>query len=211
MTTTRSYTSPLRDEKARATREAILQALYDLMAAAEGEIGMEAIAQRAGVQKRTIFRHFSTKEELFAAFWPWLNARIGASVSPATTRDIVEGPRRAFPLFEEHEPAMRAALHSRTGREMRNGTVEARRQHFAAALAPVCAALAPDEARRVTALAHLLYSASAWEVLKDYGGLSGAQAGEAASWALGVILSAVPTGEASADVASQRKDDRDDA
>ncbi|QDL94313.1 TetR/AcrR family transcriptional regulator (plasmid) [Paroceanicella profunda] len=213
MTTTRTYNSPLRDEKARATREAILQALYELMNGAEetAEIGMDAIAERAGIRKRTIFRHFSTKEELFAAFWPWLNARIGASVSPRAPRDVIDGPRQAFPLFEAHDAAMRAALHTRTGREMRMGTVEARRLHFANALAPVCASLAPEEARRVTALAHLLYSASAWEVLKDYGGLSGAQAGEAASWALEVILSAVTKGEIRADVASQRKDERDEA
>ncbi|MBE9640665.1 TetR family transcriptional regulator [Salipiger mangrovisoli] len=213
MTATRTYNSPLRDEKARATREAILQALYDLMKDAEdsSEIGMDAIAGRAGVQKRTVFRHFSTKEELFAAFWPWLNARIGASVSPRAPRDVLDGPRHAFPLFDDHEAAMRAALHTRTGREMRMGTVEARRIHFANALAPVCVSLAPEESRKVTALAHLLYSASAWEVLKDYGGLSGAQAGEAASWALEVILSAVTKGDVRADIASQRKDERDEA
>lgn len=205
--TTRSYRSPLREEKARETREAILEALYGLMdAAAPDEIGMDAIARRAGVERRTVFRHFATKEELYAAFWPWLNARIGASPTPGTPEDIVDGPRRAFPQFDAHEAAMRAALHTRTGREMRAGTVAGRRILFAQALAPVLAALPAAEARRVEALAHLLYSASAWEVLKDYGGLSGAQAGETASWALEVILSAVTRGEASADAMSQKED-----
>lgn len=212
MATTRAYNSPLREEKARATREAILAALHDLMqgAAAPDEIGMEAIAQQAGLQRRTIFRHFASKDQLLSAFWPWLNDRIGASPTPRVLADIIEGPRRVFPRFEAHEAAMRAALHSPTGREMRAGTVESRRTLFAQALAPVCAGLPSAEARKVEALAHLLYSASAWEVLKDYGGLDGAQAGETASWALGVILSAVTPGGCVADMASRSKESSDE-
>jgi hypothetical protein len=202
----------MREAKAQETREAILQALYDLMGSSSetDDIGLDMIAQRAGIQRRTIFRHFATREQLFAAFWPWLNARIGASPTPHTPGDILDGPRQAFPRFDVHDAAMRAALHTRTGREMRMGTVQARRIHFANALAPVTAGLSREDASRVEALAHLLYSASAWEVLKDYGGLSGAQAGQTASWALEVILSAVPGGEVSADVASQRKENSDE-
>lgn len=210
--TTRVYNSPLREQKARATREAILEALYGLMddAAAPDDIGMDDIARRAGIERRTVFRHFATKEDLYAAFWPWVNARIGVSPTPRSAADIVDGPRHAFSRFEAHEGAMRAALHSRTGREMRAGVVEDRRILFADALAPVCAGLASEDVAKVEALAHLLYSASAWEVLKDYGGLSGAQAGEAASWALEVILSAVTKGEFRADVTSHQKDESDE-
>ena len=46
MAETRSYNSPLREEKARETREAILHALYRLMStsAVPDEISMDAIA-----------------------------------------------------------------------------------------------------------------------------------------------------------------------
>ncbi|MBZ6076351.1 TetR/AcrR family transcriptional regulator [Microvirga puerhi] len=82
MSSVRAYNSPLREEKTRETREAILAALFELMdsASAPDEISTEAIAQKAGVQRRTIFRHFATKDDLLAAFWPWLNARIGAAM-----------------------------------------------------------------------------------------------------------------------------------
>lgn len=192
----RSYNSPLRQEKARETREAILKALYRLMSASgmPDEISMETIATEAGVQRRTVFRHFPTKDDLLAAFWPWLNDMMGASIAPKDVDAIVEGPTEAFPRFDAHEAAIRASLHSRTGRDMRAAMIAGRRLIFAAALAPRLAHLSPAEARRVEALAHLLYSASAWEVLKDYGGLTGAQAGEAASWALETILSAVASG-----------------
>lgn len=208
MADARSYNSPLREEKSRETREAILAALYRLMNAANApdEISMDAIAAEAGVQRRTVFRHFPAKDDLLAAFWPWLNGHIGASTAPKTAGDLVAGPKQAFPLFDTHEAAMRASLHSRTGRDMRMGMVETRRLHFAGALAPALAGLSPADARRIEALAHLLYSASAWEVLKDYGGLTGAQAGDAASWALETILSAVASGFAVADVSSGAKE-----
>lgn len=200
MTIPRSYNSPVREEKLRETREAILSALLTLMqpSALPDDISMEAIASEAGIQRRTIFRHFANKDDLLLAFWPWLNARIGASTKPETLQDVVAGPLQTFPLFDRHEPAMRAALHSRTGRQMRLATVPARRLNFSAALAPLLDALPADQRRKIEALAHLLYSASAWEVLKDYGGLDGTQAGETASWALDLILSAAKSAETAA-------------
>lgn len=212
MSNVRAYNSPLRDRKAQETREAILMALYALMVeeGAPDEIAMEAIAQQAGVQRRTVFRHFPSKTDLLTAFWPWLNARIGTTVAPETLRDLLDGPKATFPKFDAHEGALRAALHSRTGRDMRQGTVPARRAGFAAALAPVTGGLSPAEARKLEALAHLLYSAPAWEVLKDYGGLTGPEAGETASWALRVILSAVAPATIVADATSHTKEIRDE-
>ncbi len=90
---------------------------------------------------------------------------------------------------------------------MRSGTVADRRREFSAALAPVLGALSDVERLKIEALAHLLYSASAWEVLKDYGGLDATQAGEAASWALELILSSVDTGNAVADPTIATKGD----
>jgi AcrR family transcriptional regulator len=195
MTNIRTYKSPLRDQKAQETREAILQALYDLMSEekAPDDISIEVIAQRAGIQRRTVFRHFPVKSDLLTAFWPWLNDRIGAAIVPQSAQDILAGPKTTFLKFDMHEGAMRAAIHSQTGREMRLGTVADRRTNFAKALAPVTKGLSQQDRQKVEALAHLLYSASAWEILKDYGGLTGADAGDAASWTLKVILSAVTT------------------
>jgi AcrR family transcriptional regulator len=212
MSTVRAYNSPARDEKARETREAILTALFELIESAGDapeDISTELIARKAGVERRTLFRHFAAKDDLLAAFWGWLNARIGVSTTPETLREIVDGPRGAFPRFDAYEALIRAALHSRTGRDMRRGTVANRRASFAHALAPAVASLPASEAGKVEALAHLLFSAPAWEVLKDYGGLTGAQAGETASWAIEVILSAVSSGRSPADATSQPKETDD--
>jgi AcrR family transcriptional regulator len=151
------------------------------------------------VQKRTVFRHFETREALFDAFWIWFNKRLALVLAPDTAAALIAAPREAFARFDEAEGVVRASLQSASGRAMRNRGVTARRQAFATALASALAGLPEDERRRVTALAHLLYSAPAWEVMKDFGGLSGREAGEAASWALELILSAVSRSESVAD------------
>lgn len=213
MTQKRAYTSPVREERAKATRDAILTALFEAMQSVEtpDEIGMALIARKAGVERRTIFRHFETREKLFAAFWDWLNDNIGVSPSPRLQEDIVNGPRHAFARFDDFDAVMRAMLHTQTGREMRANTIANRQSLFAGALEEAVADLTEEERSKVVALAHLLYSASAWEVLKDYGGLTGAQAGEAASWALEVILSAVTQSNDLADKTSHAKETGDDS
>lgn len=64
----RKYTLKLRAEQQQATRERIVEAAMQL----HGEIGprettISAIADRAGVQRLTVYRHFSDDTELFGA------------------------------------------------------------------------------------------------------------------------------------------------
>lgn len=193
MSDRRSYNSPLRAAQAEETRERVLLALERRLAASGGaeEVSIEQVASEAGVEKRTVFRHFETRDALFDAFWTWFNDRLALRTRPATEAELIAGPREAFARFDALDGVIRASLHSPSGRAMRARRVAARREAFARSLAAPLAGLPEAEARRVLALAHLLYSAPAWEVLKDYGGLDGEGAGEAASWALALILSAV--------------------
>ena len=82
---------------------------------------------------------------------------------------------------------------------MRLANLPHRRAAFAASLAPLTSGMDPAQKARIEALSHLLYSAAAWEVLKDYGGLTGAEAGETAAWALELLLSAAASAASIAD------------
>jgi AcrR family transcriptional regulator len=199
----RPYNSPLRAAQAEDTRERILQALERLLSQLpESDVPFDAIAVEAGVERRTIFRHFETREALFDAFWLWFNARQGFVITPADPAELIDAPKAAFARFDLTEGVVRSSLHSASGRAMRRRATPARRAAISAALAPVTKDLSHDDAALVTALAHLLYSAPAWEVMKDFGGLTGTQAGQAASWALRLILSAASRGDVTADPAS---------
>lgn len=194
----RPYKSSLREEQAKATRDRILSAAIDLMQTGE-DASMDAIAKAAGVERRTVFRHFETRETLLGAAFQWLNDRLGVVLAPGDPAALVQAIRDGFARMDGLEGAVRAGLHSRAGRDMRLANLPRRHAAFAASLAPVTASLPAADKARIEALAHLLYSAAAWEVLKDYGGLTGAEAGQTAAWALERLLSAAASFPADAD------------
>ena len=74
---------------------------------------------------------------------------------------------------------------------MRMAAVAPRRRAFREALSEATRGASAAERRRLEAVVHALYSASAWEAMRDYAGVSGAQAGDAASWALAILVDAV--------------------
>jgi AcrR family transcriptional regulator len=188
----RPYTSPLRQARALETRERILAGVADWLQRGEpGELTLEAVAEEAGVERRTLFRHFATRETLLAAFWVWINARIAPSTLPGSLDELIAAPRETFARFDDEEGVIRASLHSAAGRAMRMAAVGARRAAFRAALREATRGASAADRRRLEAVVHALYSASAWGAMRDYAGVSGARAGDAASWALAVLVDAV--------------------
>lgn len=195
----RKYTSPARDLRASETRERILAAVAGWMqAATHGEFTFDDIAQRAGVERRTVFRHFETKEILLESFWLWINEHGIPSTQPRTLDELIDGPKVVFPKFDEAEGVIRGSLHTRAGRLMRMGAVSVRREAFHNALLEVTQGATKEDQRRLEAVAHALYSAATWEVMRDYAGVTGDQAGDAAAWALSILINTVRKGPGSA-------------
>lgn len=190
--TRRTYTSPLREARALETRERILEGVARWMQdGAHDEFTLDAVARVAGVERRTVFRHFATKEALLEAFWGWINQRLTPRTLPGTLDELIEAPRETFARFDEQEGVIRASLHTPAGRAMRLAAADARRKAFRAALSEVTQDVSAADRRRLEAVAHVLYSAAAWETMRDYAALTGAQAGDAASWALSVLAGAM--------------------
>lgn len=187
--TRRRYSSPLRQAQAGETRERILGAFAELVAeAGDREVSFEELGRRAGVERRTVFRHFPTRADLLAAFWVWINRRLSPQALPEQLEDLRTLPPQVFAGFDRHENIIRASLHTKAGRAMRLAAMPERRRRFRAALAEVSAPLPPSERRALQGVVHLLYSAAAWETLKDYCGMSGREAGRTVAWALDRVL-----------------------
>lgn len=188
----RRYESPLRQAQAEETRRRILAAVETLLQAEpEKPLSFDAVAAASGVERRTVFRHFPNKDALLAAFWTWLNQRVALRTWPETEADLRTMPAETFAGFDRHEGVIRAALASASGREMRMGVNADRQAAFRASLAAAARGVDPRRAEHAAAVAQLLYSASAWQSLKDYWGLDGREAGEAVSWAIGALAEAL--------------------
>lgn len=85
----------------------------------QGELTLDEVARRAGIERRTIFRHFATKESLLETFWAWINERVIPRTLPGPLEELVAGPRETFARFDDFEGVIRSSLHSPTGRAMR--------------------------------------------------------------------------------------------
>ncbi|WP_246215800.1 TetR/AcrR family transcriptional regulator [Microvirga makkahensis] len=193
--TARKYESPLRQAQAEETRQRILAAVARLFETAPEEaLSFDAIAEEAGVQRRTVFRHFTNKDTLLEAFWAWTNQQVALRTWPETEADLVAMPPETFAGFDRHEGLIRAALTSRSGREMRLRANPERQAAFRRSLADVTQGLDPLRAKQAVAVIQLLYSAPAWHTLKDYWNLDGQEAGEAVSWAISTLLDALRHG-----------------
>lgn len=179
----------LRDAHKDLTRERILEAALDCLNDEElDQLTVEGVAARAGVTKRTIYRHFATREDLLKATWPQMQKRVGSRGFPSTARDAVQKPLALFPTFDAMAGAVRASAFSRAGRELRLSVNDARRKASLAAAKDARPDLSGPALVRLAAVIQLLNSSAAWAVMKEFWDLDGPESGRASSEAIAVLL-----------------------
>jgi AcrR family transcriptional regulator len=104
-----------RHRRSLRSREAVVDALLDLLAETGDSPSAQAVAERAEVSLRTVFRHFDDVDSLFAAAVAQQIERVGALFEPLPaagdlrTRLAALVDHRAQ-LFEQIAPVRRAAL-----------------------------------------------------------------------------------------------------
>ena len=76
------YDSPVRRQRMEATRERILAAGVELVRGFKtwdwSDLTFRAVAERAGVGERTVYRHFPTERALHAAIMAATVSRVGS-------------------------------------------------------------------------------------------------------------------------------------
>lgn len=71
------------------------------------------VAAAAGVQERTVYRHFPTRADLEKGLWGWIIEHLThADFSPRNEEELVEAMRTSFKGFEAGAPLIQAMLHS---------------------------------------------------------------------------------------------------
>lgn len=178
----------LRERQTAATREEILDAAMEILSggAVDG-FSHESIAKAAGIGARTVYRHFPDRGQLLEALWVRLRDETNTRF-PTRQEEIISFARSAFREFDEHEALIRAVLSSSAGTEVRERGGAEGRPAFARSLERLVKPLDPTERAKMIAIFVAIYSAPFWQLLRDRGGLSGAQAQDAVSWLLGVLI-----------------------
>jgi AcrR family transcriptional regulator len=184
--------SPAERQRA-ATRAAILDAALGMLRdEPETAFSHEAVADRAGVAARTVYRHFPTRHDLTLALWERLRDVHGTRW-PTTEAEILPAIRVLFDQFEANAPLTRASItaSASTGYSV-HGSAEGRAA-FREALAALLAVLPPPEGDRLVAACLAIYSAPFWQMLRDRGQLSAEEAREAGAAAMQAVLTAART------------------
>jgi AcrR family transcriptional regulator len=178
MSETRAYAQRARAESTAATRRRITAATVEL----HGTVGparttVAAIAEAAGVQRHTFYRHFPTEEELFAAcaahYWadhPWPDPAQWASMP-----DPVERVRAAltamYRFYADIEPMLANVLRDASTMDAVNRNAQVYRDFISDIARPLAAGLAPRRTLARTACRHALEFPT-WQSLVREGGVS---------------------------------------
>lgn len=85
-------------ERQRRMRDAAIELMFELGYA----VSMDAVAQRAGCSKQTVYAHFGSKEGLFRSVVAELLGPIGASLSTGDDTDLDTALRRFALAHLEH-------------------------------------------------------------------------------------------------------------
>jgi AcrR family transcriptional regulator len=184
--------SPAERQRA-ATRGAILDAALRLLREEPGTpFSHEAVAERAAVAPRTVYRHFPARADLTLALWERIRDTTGTRW-PRTEAAILPALREIFAQFDEHEALTRAVIASAasTGYPV-HGSVEGRAA-FREALTDLLAVLPRPEGDRLVASCLAIYSAPFWQMLRDRGQLSADDAREAGVDAMEAVLTSART------------------
>lgn len=178
MTETRGYSQRARAESTAATRRRITAAAVEL----HGSVGparttVAAIAEAAGVQRHTFYRHFPTEDLLFAAcaahYWadhPWPDAASWAAIA-----DPIERVRAAltamYAFYADVEPMLANVLRDAALMDLVDRNAQVYRDFVAEVARPLAAAVAPRRALVRAAVQHAL-SFPTWQSLVRGGGVS---------------------------------------
>jgi AcrR family transcriptional regulator len=183
----------LRDEYKEQTRRRIVDSAIELVREkGEQPLTIAAVAARAGVTDRTIYRHFETRDALIRAVWQAMQARVASFGFPTTAEALLESPRKLFPNFDEARELVRASIHSPAGLDVRMHSNANRTRAILASVRDALPGLSGAALRRRAAIAQLINSAQGWEVLTHFWGMSGEEAGAAACEALAILLGRRP-------------------
>ena len=189
----RPYDNSQRRERAAETRERILVAGSELLQSSSirdwRALTVQAVAQRAGVSERTVYRHFATERRLHDAVLHRLEEQTGIDLTTLRLEDVGEVAGRIFHHVSSYPLAPRTPDDATLAEAMQ-------RQHHA--LLRVVATAAPGWSERERSIAaavlDVLWSVGTYERLVMEWHLDTEDAIEGVGWVIGLVESAVRGG-----------------
>jgi AcrR family transcriptional regulator len=188
----RTYDNRARQQKAAQTRERIVAAGSELVHAFDSwnwrDLTFKAVAERAGVGERTVYRHFPTERHLHDAVMQRLEAEAGVSYEDVDLSNIDDVTARVFASLQRF--SVRNSVE--TPQDPTFVGVDVRRRD---ALMRAVSASAPEwsagEQRTAAGLLDVLWNVPSYERLVGVWGFDGADATRAIGWLMGKVVASI--------------------
>jgi len=181
------------------TRQRIIAAYVETL---EDEIAddtsMAAVARRAGIAERTIYRHFKSRAELMDAAGEWIEDNVFGYIPFSAPDELPAIFRELCRRYDRHPQLARALALTRAGRSLRAQFRRRLIQQHRKAMAPLVRNLPAKQARQAEALAAYLNNTLAWNTLREDFGLSSSEIADAVEWATTTLLEDVRRRDAAA-------------
>lgn len=191
----------LRDQQAEFTRQIVMEAAKRVLDTYSiDEFSIQKIAEEAGMSHRTVYRYFPTRQALLDSFTDWIEDSVApipmeANSQPETREEILASVRTAFDRFDNFAPYFRASLMlASRGEAIQPKRQRQRDEYIRKALTKVLEPLEDEEAAKAYAIIRILIGAQTWQMLHDRFELTDGKAGDAAIWAVDVLLDALANG-----------------
>ena len=189
----RHYDSTLRRERAAQTRERIIAAGSGpgarLRHLGLGDLTFGAVAERAGVGKRTVYRYFPTERDLHEAIMRRLQEEAGVSYEGLGLDDLAGVTARVFATLSSY------AVSRWSEPDLQQPTLVAEDQRRRDALIGAVTPSAPDwsdrQRRKAAAMLDVLWSVPSYERLTSAWDFDGDEATQVITWMIGLLVDAI--------------------
>jgi len=183
----------LQEERTATTRARILDAVAELIIEEHpATLSVPAVAERAGVSLRTVYRYFPTKQALIDGIADLGNDQTAAQFpsDAVTFADMREYIPHLWAEVQSTRGLIKAQHATPLGQEVAKSRAERRIRIIQRVMGDEGVELPPDDHRRLVALIALLTSRETLFELTDVLDLSVDEAANVAVWALEVIVEA---------------------
>jgi AcrR family transcriptional regulator len=187
--TRRTYDNRRRRESAERTRERIVAAGADLVRNSIRDwrgVTIGAVAERAGVNRRTVYRHFASERELRDAVLEHQAAEAGVDMTSLRLDGVAEAATRILRYVSERPMEARPELDPTLADA-------SRRQHDAlvAAVEAQAERWSPCDCTLAAATLDVLWSVASYERLVNEWQLDREEAIRAIAWVIGLVEAAI--------------------
>lgn len=188
----RGYDNAFRRRKSEENQKLIIDTLVQLLVEKKGgEVTFEAIAKRAKISERTIYRFFKDKAALHQEMGRYIATFLAEGYSKVNDLTVPEFGRYAFLTFDKYEPLVDAYLYSRFGYDARRAFRKRLNETVIKNIhEQKPGANDPEKVKRLAFVASLI-SAQLWHDVRVDFGYSGDDMGETVAWAISTLLAHV--------------------